>query len=117
MKVLDKQEIINQRMTQNVLNERFILASLSYPLIVNLRCALQSPVDAFMIVDLMQGGDVRYHMRQDKRFTEDRVKFYSAQTALALNFLHSQGYVHRSALLLAMSFPFVLAHTTVSRIQ
>jgi serine/threonine protein kinase len=95
MKVLDKQEIVNQRMTQNVLNERFILAALSYPLIVNLRCALQSPVDLFMIVDLMQGGDVRYHMRQDKRFTEERVKFYCAQTALALNFLHSQGYVHR----------------------
>lgn len=95
MKVLDKAEIVNQRMAQNVINERFILAALQYPLIVNLQCALQSPVDLFMIVDLMQGGDVRYHMRQDKRFTEERVRFYCAQTALALNFLHSQGYVHR----------------------
>jgi serine/threonine protein kinase len=95
MKVLDKNEILEQKMVTNVMNERKILASLHYPLIVNLQCALSTPLDLFMIVDLMQGGDMRYHMRNDKRFTEDRVRFYVAQTALCLNYLHACGYVHR----------------------
>jgi serine/threonine kinase 32 len=95
MKVLDKTEIVEQKMITNVMNERKILASLNYPLVVNLRCALSTPLDLFMIVDLMQGGDMRYHMRNDKHFEEERVRFYVAQTALCLNYLHTNGYVHR----------------------
>lgn len=94
MKVLDKNHLVNVNMAKSVLNERKILAEIDYPLIVNLRCALQDTLDLYMIVDLMQGGDVRYHLK-NKTFTEERSRLYFAQTALAINYLHTNGYIHR----------------------
>lgn len=95
MKVMDKAQILEERMVDQVLNERFMMAALHYPLVVNLRFAAQDPVDLFLVVDLMLGGDVRYHMKNGRPFDFDRVRFYTAQTALAINYLHEQGYIHR----------------------
>lgn len=95
MKCLDKRQIVRQRMLKNVLNEREILSRIDYPLIVNLRFSLQTPTDLYMILDLMQGGDVRYHLKQEKKFSPERAKFYIAQTALSLHYMHQHNLVHR----------------------
>eukprot|EP00028_Trichosphaerium_sp_Am-I-7-wt_P003350 CAMPEP_0168524416 /NCGR_PEP_ID=MMETSP0405-20121227/10634_1 /TAXON_ID=498012 /ORGANISM="Trichosphaerium sp, Strain Am-I-7 wt" /LENGTH=491 /DNA_ID=CAMNT_0008546613 /DNA_START=20 /DNA_END=1495 /DNA_ORIENTATION=- len=95
MKCLEKRKIMNQKMVKNVLNETYLLTKINYPLIVNLRFALQSPYDLYMVVDLMQGGDVRFHYRHDKKFSKTRTCFYVVQTALSLNYLHENGYMHR----------------------
>lgn len=95
MKVIDKSQIVKSKMVRNVMNERKILSDLDYPLIVNLRYSLQNELDLFMIVDLMLGGDLRYHMKYDKKISMERIKFYVAQTALSINYLHEKGYVHR----------------------
>lgn len=96
MKVLDKEAILGKSMELNVINERKILATLDFPLIVNLHCGLQNEFDLFMVVDLMQGGDLRYHMKQDREgISNERILFYVAQISLALDYLHKRGYVHR----------------------
>jgi len=95
MKCLDKRTIVRQKMVKNVLSERKILANINYPLIVNLQFSMSTPTDLFMIVDLMQGGDLRYHLKHEKKFSEERVKFYTAQIALSLNYLHKFGLIHR----------------------
>jgi serine/threonine kinase 32 len=51
--------------------------------------------ELLMIVDLMLGGALRYHLNHDKHFSEERCKFYVAQTALSLHYLHRRGLVHR----------------------
>lgn len=95
MKMLDKEQILSSSILSNIINERKILSELRYPLIVNLRCALQDEHYLYMIVDLMQGGDLKYHMRTGKGFTLQRVRFYLAQIALSISYIHSQGYIHR----------------------
>jgi serine/threonine kinase 32 len=95
MKVLDKQELISKKMVSSVLREREFLARISYPLIVNLCYAFQTETELLMIVDLMLGGALRYHLNHDKHFSEERCKFYVAQTALSLHYLHRRGLVHR----------------------
>ena len=46
------------------------------------------------MVDLMNGGDLRFHISR-KTFTEEAVRFWMAQLACALRYIHKQGIVHR----------------------
>jgi RAC serine/threonine-protein kinase len=36
-----------------------------------------------------------YHIGREKRFSEDRVRFYAAEILLALHYLHQKGIVYR----------------------
>lgn len=42
----------------------------------------------------MTGGDLRFHICR-KTLTEDAVRFWMAELACALRYIHSQGIVHR----------------------
>lgn len=43
----------------------------------------------------MNGGDLFTHLRQSQRFDEERSKFYGAQIALALEYLHHCDIIYR----------------------
>ena len=46
------------------------------------------------MVDLMNGGDLRFHISR-KTFTEEAVRFWIAQLGCAVRYIHQQGIVHR----------------------
>lgn len=48
----------------------------------------------YIVVDLMTGGDLRFHISR-KTFTEDAVKFWMAELSCALKYIHSRDIVHR----------------------
>eukprot|EP01130_Rhizamoeba_saxonica_P017957 TRINITY_DN8857_c0_g1_i1.p1 TRINITY_DN8857_c0_g1~~TRINITY_DN8857_c0_g1_i1.p1 ORF type:complete len:418 (+),score=108.07 TRINITY_DN8857_c0_g1_i1:67-1254(+) len=95
MKCMDKNEIIKEGKVNNVLSERDLWIELDHPLLVNLHCALQEKNDLYAIVDLMLGGDLRFHLQKEKYLDEDRVRFYAAQMAETLNYMHGIGILHR----------------------
>lgn len=41
------------------------------------------------------GGELFYRLRQEKRFTETRAKFYFVELLLAFEYLHALGVVYR----------------------
>lgn len=48
-----------------------------------------------MVVDLLLGGDLRYHLQQNVQFSEDTVRLYVCEMALALDYLRGQHIIHR----------------------
>ncbi|KAF3825345.1 hypothetical protein GH733_005979 [Mirounga leonina] len=50
----------------------------------------------FMVVDLLLGGDLRYHLQQNVHFTEGAVKLYICELALALEYLQKFHIIHRT---------------------
>lgn len=46
-------------------------------------------------MDFVNGGELFYHLNNDGKFTEDRARFYAAETILALEYLHKEGIVYR----------------------
>ncbi|MEQ2236501.1 Serine/threonine-protein kinase 32C [Ilyodon furcidens] len=48
-----------------------------------------------MVVDLLLGGDLRYHLQQNVHFSESTVKLYICELALALGYLRSKHIIHR----------------------
>lgn len=49
---------------------------------------------SYIVVDLMNGGDLRFHISR-KCFTEEAVRFWVAELGCALKYIHSQGIIHR----------------------
>ncbi|CAD0115110.1 unnamed protein product [Aureobasidium uvarum] len=48
----------------------------------------------YIVVDLMTGGDLRFHISR-KSFTEEAVRFWISQLGCALRYIHKQNIVHR----------------------
>jgi serine/threonine protein kinase len=67
---MSKSRVITKKSVSNVMNERKLLASLAHPFIVNMEYAFQSRDNLFLVMDLMPGGDLRYHLGRAGRFTE-----------------------------------------------
>lgn len=59
------------------------------------RYSFQDEEDMFMVVDLLLGGDLRYHLQQNVHFSESTVKLYICELALALGYLRSKRIIHR----------------------
>ncbi|XP_058400299.1 serine/threonine-protein kinase 32C isoform X3 [Diceros bicornis minor] len=95
MKYMSKQQCIERDEVRNVLRELQILQEIEHAFLVNLWYSFQDEEDMFMVVDLLLGGDLRYHLQQNVQFSEDTVRLYICEMALALDYLRSQHIIHR----------------------
>lgn len=95
MKVLRKQVIEQKKQIAHTLAERFILEGVKSPFIVQLRYAFQTSDKLYMVMDYMRGGELFFHLRNERKFSEDRAKFYIAEILLAFKSLHNAGVIYR----------------------
>ena len=49
----------------------------------------------YFIMAFVQGGELFKHLSEQRRFSEERVKFYGAQIVLALGYLHKSNIYYR----------------------
>ncbi|CAD8044860.1 unnamed protein product [Paramecium primaurelia] len=95
MKILRK-DIIQQKGQQiHTMNERQILEVAQHPFIVKLHFAFQTPEKLYLVTDFLAGGELFYHLRKSKKFSEERMKLYAAELILALDYLHQKGIIYR----------------------
>ncbi|ORY90039.1 kinase-like protein [Syncephalastrum racemosum] len=97
LKCISKNRCIELKAANNMISERRLLERINHPLVVNLRYAFQDDDNLFMVLDLMLGGDLRFQLEQapEHRLPEERVRFYVAEIALALSYLHRRRIAHR----------------------
>ncbi|CAD8048856.1 unnamed protein product [Paramecium primaurelia] len=95
IKVMSKLLILKQGIVSLVINEKNILSQIKNPFIVNLNAAFQDNYNLYLCLDLMSGGDLRYHLNKKKQFSESQTKFFIACIFISLDYLHQQGIIHR----------------------
>ena len=95
MKVMNKKRVKIKRSEQLTLNERIALAAVDSPFVVNLKYAFVSELDLFLIMDLMTGGDLSFHLAQKQKFTKEEAQYYAARIMLGCQALHDEQYVYR----------------------
>ncbi|XP_062841638.1 ribosomal protein S6 kinase alpha-3 isoform X2 [Trichomycterus rosablanca] len=94
MKVLKKATLkVRDRVRTKM--ERDILVEVNHPFIVKLHYAFQTEGKLYLILDFLRGGDLFTRLSKEVMFTEDDVKFYLAELALALDHLHGLGIIYR----------------------
>ena len=95
MKEMLKARILSKKSVNSVMNERKILSYIKHPLIVNMHFAFQDRENLYLILDLMPGGDLRYHIGRHRRFTEVQARFMISCVVLGLEHIHNSGVIHR----------------------
>ena len=95
MKVLSKKQIIENNEIEHTMAECSILQRLRHPFLVNMHYAFQTEENLHLILDFVNGGELFHHLQTDRRFTENRVRFYAAEILLGLEYLHNAGVLYR----------------------
>ena len=95
MKVLRKERIMGQNLLKYAIAERNVLSLSNHPFIVKLNFAFQTSSKLFLILEYCPNGDLAKHLLFEKRFSEERAKFYICEVLLALENLHQRDIIFR----------------------
>jgi serine/threonine protein kinase len=72
LKEMSKAKIIDKKSEKSIKYERDLLAKIKHPFIVNMNFAFQDQDNLYLVMDLLTGGDLRYHISRKKKFTEEQ---------------------------------------------
>ena len=95
MKEMSKTKIIDKKSDKSVKSERDLLSKMSHPFIVNMHFSFQDNDNLYLVMDLLTGGDLRYHICKNRKFTEEQSKFFIACILLGLEYCHHNQIIHR----------------------
>ena len=95
MKVMNKRRIKLKKAESLAINERKALEAVESKFVINLKYSFHSKDDVFLILDLMTGGDLGFHLHQRGRFPKKECLYYAARIMFGLQALHDEGYVYR----------------------
>ena len=94
-----KFKISEKNSEQSIQDEFNILKQISHPFIINIHFAFQDVNYLYLVMDYLDGGDLRYQLYQtsltNHKFNERQLKFIIANILLSLDYLHSNNVIHR----------------------
>ena len=76
MKEMSKSKIIDKRSEKSVKNERDLLSKINHPFIINMHFSFQDNDNLYLVMDLLTGGDLRYHICKNRKFTEEHSMYF-----------------------------------------
>ena len=92
---MTKAKIIDKGLETFILQERFYLAKLNSPFVVNVLCSFQDKNNLFIVMELLSGGDLQFHiLNYDYYFTETQLKFLMTNLILGIEYIHKKGLIH-----------------------
>uniref|UniRef100_A0A673NQE3 Serine/threonine-protein kinase Sgk3-like n=1 Tax=Sinocyclocheilus rhinocerous TaxID=307959 RepID=A0A673NQE3_9TELE len=96
IKVLQKKVILKRREQKHIMAERnVLLKNVKHPFLVGLHYSFQTTDKLYFVLDFVNGGELFFHLQKERTFPEPRAKFYIAEMASALGYLHSLNIVYR----------------------
>ena len=75
--------------------ERDVLAESNSPWVVQLYYSFQDSAYLYLIMEFLPGGDLMTMLIKYDTFSEDVTRFYIAECVLAIEAVHSLGFIHR----------------------
>ncbi|KAK8871030.1 Serine/threonine-protein kinase 38 [Tritrichomonas musculus] len=95
MKVLKKSEVVSKNQIINILAERDILIQPDNPWSVQLYYSFTDAQHLYYVMEFLPGGDLMNLLIKKGIFTETETQFFIAETLMAINSFHKNGYIHR----------------------
>jgi len=96
VKVLQKAQIMKRNEAKHIMAERnVLLKNIQHPFLVGLHYSFQTPDKLYFVLDYVNGGELFFHLQKERIFEEARAKFYAAEMASAIGYLHSLNIIYR----------------------
>jgi CRP-like cAMP-binding protein len=100
LKVQSKYELIENGQARGVVYEKQIMSQMSHPFVGGLVSSFQDTNYVYMLMPLIQGGELygvmhTIRMTSDMRVLEKKATFYIACITEGLSYMHRRGYVYR----------------------
>ena len=95
LKEMSKTKIIDKKSEKSINGEREFLSYLHHPFIVNMHYAFQDHDNLYLVMDLLTGGDLRYHCSRYRSFSEEQTRFFLACIIHSLSYIHKNKVIHR----------------------
>ncbi|KAN0126667.1 AGC/NDR protein kinase [Russula decolorans] len=95
MKTLKKDEMLKKDQLAHVRAERDVLAESNSAWVVQLFYSFQDPAYLYLIMEFLPGGDLMTMLIKYDTFSEDVTRFYMAECVMAIEAVHSLGFIHR----------------------
>ena len=95
IKAIRKDVLIEYDQIQSTALEKDILFEADHPFLCGMEYLFQSEARLYFVMPFINGGELYKIFQEQKRFSEDIVKFYAAQIIIAIGKLHEKGIMHR----------------------
>lgn len=95
LQVIDGAPLFHASLVMRYLMNPLLCLQEGCPFIVCMTYAFQTTEKLCFILDLMNGGDLHYHLSQHGLFNEKQVRFYASEIVLGLEHMHSRNIVYR----------------------
>ena len=95
MKSLRKDALLEREQIEHTKTEKMIMQHVNHPFLVSLEFAFTTPGKIYFVMSFMKGGELFFHLKESRKFPEERARFYAAQIALGLGHLHARNIVYR----------------------
>lgn len=96
IKVLNKAAIRKRNEAKHIMAERnVLLMNVKHPFLVGLHYSFQTRDKLYFVLDYVNGGELFFHLQKERYFPETRARFYAAEIASAIGYLHSLSIIYR----------------------
>jgi classical protein kinase C len=96
VKALKKLGIVKDNSVADTLTERRVLSLPGNPLfMIQVKASFQTPQNLFFVMNLVNGGDLMFHVLKAGTFSEKQSIFYTAEISCGLWFMHERGILYR----------------------
>ena len=92
---MSKAKIIDKKSVDSILGEKNLLSELHHPFIVNMVYSFQDHDYLYLVMDLLPGGNLRYHLTNKHHFSEKQNKFLIGCILVGLEYIHGENILHR----------------------
>jgi serine/threonine protein kinase len=75
--------------------EKRILQKISHPFCVTLHFAFQDDQKLYLVMNYVGGGNFKFYLKELGRFPEHFIRFYGAELAVTLEYLHDNRILYR----------------------
>eukprot|EP00095_Tigriopus_kingsejongensis_P005650 snap_masked-scaffold209_size256900-processed-gene-0.5 protein:Tk05650 transcript:snap_masked-scaffold209_size256900-processed-gene-0.5-mRNA-1 annotation:"serine threonine protein" len=95
MKILRKASMVAKEQVAHVRAERDVLVEADHPWVVKMFYSFQDAANLYLIMQFLPGGDMMTLLMKRDTLSEEVSQFYVAETALAIDYIHRLGFIHR----------------------
>jgi serine/threonine protein kinase len=91
-KIQNKSRMKAGRATQLAIEEHKCLSTTESKFVVSLVYAYHDPENVYLVLELLTGGDLHFHLKKHKKFTDDVATYFLAATIQGIGALHDAGF-------------------------